>query len=309
MNTILTVTFNPALDKSTTIDELIPEKKLACAAPVFDPGGGGINVARAIKKLGAEAVAVYLSGGDTGSHLTALLREEKVEPVSVPTKGLTRENLVVLETSTGKQFRFGMPGAVVTEDEVKTLLGELEAHEFGYLVVSGSIPQGVPDDIFVTLAAIAKSKSARLIADTSGKPLTRAAQAGVFLLKPNLNELAALAGRDKVSLDEAEGVARELIGRGYCELLVVSMGGSGALLVTADRSLRQRAPILEVKSTVGAGDSMVAGLTLALSQGGSLEEALRFGVACGSAATIRPGTGLCRREDVDRLVAELNEDH
>lgn len=308
MPSIITVTFNPAIDKSTTVPVLIPEKKLRCTAPVFEPGGGGVNVSRAIKKLGGHSVALYLAGGHTGKLFTRLLLEEGVDSIVTETDEYTRENLEVLETASNQQYRFGMPGPLIREAEWQDCLRNIERMEgVEYIVASGSLPPGVPTDIFARIAWTARQKNARLIVDTSGEALKHAVQEGVYLIKPNLGELASIAGTKELDIESVDDVAREVIGRGKCEVVVASMGPTGAMLVTSDLAQQIIPPPVKRQSTVGAGDSMVAGMVLSLVRNKTLTEAVQYGVACGTAATMNSGTGLCRKEDVDRLYKIIRE--
>ena len=302
MPSIITVTFNPAIDKSTSVPVLIPEKKLKCALPVYEPGGGGINVARAIKKLGGEATAVYLAGGYSGKTFSQLLTDELVESIVTETRESTRENLIVLENASNQQFRFGMPGPNISKLEWQDCLKNIETTiDVGYIVASGSLPQGIPTDIFARIAFIARKKNARLIVDTSGEALKEAVAAGVYLIKPNLGELSMLLRKEELNIELVEDAAREVIEKGNCEVVVVSMGPAGAMLVTKELALQIMPPAVKRKSTVGAGDSMVAGIALSLNRNKSLTEAVQYGVACGTAATMNPGTELCRKEDAEYL--------
>lgn len=302
MARIITVTFNPVIDKSTTIPALIPEKKLRCTPPKFEPGGGGVNVARAIKKLGGEATAIYLTGGYTGVFLNELLKGEGVITRPVEISRHTRENLIVLDTSTNQQYRFGMPGPEIGEEEWKACLEALKGQDdVEYIVASGSLPSGVPVDIYARISAIARTKGARLVVDTSGEALQKAAHEGVYLLKPNLAELSSLVGKEEIHAELVDEVAKEIIQQGQCEVVVTSMGPAGALLVTKDDVLTITPPAVKRQSTVGAGDSMVAGMILSLSKGWDIEEAAKYGVAAGTAATMNPGTELCHLEDVEKL--------
>lgn len=305
MSSILTITFNPAIDKSTSVEEMIPEKKLRCREPHFNPGGGGVNVARAVKKLGGEATAVYPAGGHTGRFFNSLLDKEGVKTISIEAGAFTRENLMVLDESNGRQYRFGMPGSPLKEKEWQACVDAVKAARFEYLVFSGSLPPGMPLSVISTLAGICRDKGARMIADTSGPALKEAAAAGMYLLKPNLGEMAALKGTDHIRPEEIVPVCRQWINSGYAEIFVVSMGKDGALLITASEFFKVKPPEVEIRSTVGAGDSMVAGIVLGLSKGLPLPEILKYAVCCGTAATLNPGTELCRAEDVNRLMQML----
>ena len=302
MSQIVTITFNPCIDKSAAVPQLIPEKKLSCTEPRFEPGGGGINVARAIRKLGGEATAIYPSGGYTGKFFNDLLAKENIPAVIIEIENSLRENVIVVEESSNKQFRFGFPGAKLLEQEWQQCIdaiGKISNAEF--LVASGSLPEGVPDDIFARLATISKKKNLKLVVDTSKAALRHAANEGVFMLKPNVNELSSLLGKKQLRRTEVARAATKIIEKGSCEVLLVSLGEEGAMLFTRDDQLQVSAPKVEKKSTVGAGDSMVAGFVLNLSQGKNFEDALRYGVACGTAATMRPGTELCNKKDADAL--------
>lgn len=308
MTTILTVTFNPAIDKSTTVPQLIPEKKLRCTEPVFEPGGGGINVARAIHKLGGQVIAAYLAGGYTGKTFTDLLSSEGVSSIASEIGGSTRENLVVFESSSARQYRFVMPGPLVKTDECLAFLNSIKnIPDIGYIVVSGSMPEGMPQDIFAQISGISKAKNARLIVDTSGQALKQAVSSGVYMIKPNLRELSSLAGQEQLDAAHAVDIAQGVIRNGTCEVIALSMGEKGAVLITRDTAIDIVPPRIQVKSTVGAGDSMLAGIVYSLSLGRSLKEAGRYGVACGTAATLNPGTELCRKEDANRLYELINK--
>lgn len=299
---ILTLTLNPAIDKSTTVAGLVPEHKLRCTPPVYQPGGGGINVARALGKLGTASTAVYLAGGHSGAFFTELLAAEALDTQVVPIAEPTRESFVVVDTITNQQYRFGMDGPMISEAEWRACLAAVAARLDGaYLVASGSLPPGIPTDFYARLADLARTRGTRLILDTSGEALQRATEAGVYLIKPNLNELSRLSGVDKLELEQVDDAARALVERGVAEIVVVSLGPQGALLVNRETIEYAPAPTVKKRSTVGAGDSMVAGLTLALSRGWSMADVVRYGVACGSAATMNEGTELCRPDDVERL--------
>ncbi|MDP3468448.1 MAG: 1-phosphofructokinase family hexose kinase [Daejeonella sp.] len=302
MSKIITITFNPAIDKSTTVAALMPEKKLRCTNPVYEPGGGGINVARAIKKLGGKPTAIYMAGGYTGKAFTELLNKEGIDSILAEIKENTRENLIVLETSTNQQYRFGMPGPSILEQEWQQCLALIEnINDADFIVVSGALPPGIPVSVYSEIASIAGRINAKLIVDTSGEALREAVQAGLYLIKPNLAELSSLVGKEDLNIERVDEAAREVINKWKCEVVVVSMGAAGAMLVSGNTAMHIMPPAVKVKSTVGAGDSMVAGIVLSLALNKSIEEAAQFGVACGTAATMNPGTELCRKEDADYL--------
>jgi len=306
MSAIVTITLNPAIDKSTSVPMLVPERKLQCSTPVFEPGGGGVNVARAIIRLGGSATAVYLGGGYSGKFFDSLLNSERVPAVRVPIAGHTRENLIVTDNTTHAQYRLDMPGPVVDKCEWQRLLEVIRGiDDIDYLVASGSLAPGVPADIFASFGAIAAIKGARFIVDSSGPALKEALREGVYLIKPNIRELAGFAGVNTLNEMEIAEVAKQIIERKRCEVIVVSMGGAGAMLVTADLSVKIPAPGVQRVSTVGAGDSMLAGIIYSLVAGKDILEATQFGVACGTAATLNPGTALCKKEDTLMLFEDI----
>ncbi|MDO3628240.1 1-phosphofructokinase family hexose kinase [Mucilaginibacter sp. BT774] len=308
MAAIITITFNPALDKSVTVPELISEKKLKCSQPVYEPGGGGINVARAIKKLGGDPTPIFLAGGFAGAKICELLADDGISAQAINITGNSRENLIVADVATGRQYLFDMPGPIIKANEWRACLNAIALSDgVQFIVVSGSVPPGLPDDIFKRLAFIAAKKKARLFVDTSGAALQQAVEAGVYMIKPNLKELASLAGTDSLTHDTAVEAAKKVIAKYKCQAIVVSMGGNGAALVTEQEIVEVPQPPVKVKSTVGAGDSLVAGVVYGLYQNYSLPDAARFGVACGSAATMNPGTELCNRADAERIYAAIRQ--
>lgn len=306
MANIVTITLNPALDKSISVPELVPEKKLRALSAKVEPGGGGINISRALKKLGVASEAIILSGGYTGKTLESLLAKEQVEFTAIETAGDTRENFVVFDEDKKLQYRFGMPGESVSDKELALLMQAIGncAHA-EYIVVSGSLPPGTSTAVFHEIAIIADQLNAKLIIDTSGDGLKAAVKEGLYLIKPNLRELASLVGKDWIDISEVVGTARQVIAAGSCKAMAVSMGADGAMLITATEHFQTVAPKAPVLSTVGAGDSMVAGMLAALTKGWGWEQVLQYGVAAGSAATLHKGTELCSLEDTERIFAQI----
>ncbi len=308
MTAIVTLTMNPALDIATATETVVPGHKLRCREPRYDPGGGGINVARAVHRLGGDALAMFPVGGLSGEMLRRLLLEEGVPHIPVAVAGVTRESLAVVEQQSGKQYRFLLPGPRLTSHEQERCLDALAMHAAGapYLVASGSLPPGVPANFYARVRALAAKCGARFVLDTSGPALAGAGH-GMFLIKASLRELAELAGRSVESREAQEQAARELITQGHAEILIVSLGAQGALLATAHGTRRFAAISVEKLSSVGAGDAMVAGIVLGLAHGWTLTEAVKFGMAAGAATLLGQGTELCRREDAERLYREITE--
>ena len=303
MQPIVTLTMNPALDIATATDRVVPAHKLRCAAPRYDPGGGGINVARGVHALGGGAIAIFPAGGAAGEMIRHLLEQEGVAHHPIAIAGFTRESLAVDERETGRQYRFILPGPEISERDQERCLDELSllAPKADFIVASGSLPLGVSGDFYARVTELAKTLGKRLILDTSGSALKKAG-GGIYLLKPSLRELEDLSGREIRSEGDQERAARQIVERGRSEVVVLSLGAEGALLATADGCERFAAiPVETARSTVGAGDSMLAGIVLGLSRGLPLHEAVRFGMAAGAAALFGVGTELCRRADVERL--------
>ena len=306
---IYTLTLAPSLDSATQTPQIYPEGKLRCSAPVFEPGGGGINVARAITFLGGRATALFPAGGATGEHLVALLQDEQVPVKSVTSREWTRQNLHVHVDASGEQYRFVMPGATLHEDELQALQDSImQADSGALLVVSGSLPPGVSLTQFIALIKAAQQHGLRCIIDSSGDALAAALEIGnIELVKPNLKELSALVQRDLNQPDDVRNAAQEIVRSGKAHRVVVSLGAQGALAVDARSCVQVVPPPIKSQSTVGAGDSMVGAMTLKLAENASLEEMVRYGVAAGSAATINQGTRLCSRENTQKIYDYLQQ--
>jgi 6-phosphofructokinase 2 len=304
---ILTLTLNPALDMATSVPGFEPGQKLRCSGPLLDPGGGGLNVSRAIKALGGDSLALVALGGLTGDRLAGLIRAEGVTFLSILGPGETRQSLTVTEEATGKQLRFMLPGPVWTETErgrVFTLL-RATSRPGGISVVSGSQPPGVPAEFAAELAA--SMPGSQVVLDTSGAALTRAVQIPIpdlAVLRMDTEEAETLAGRTLHSRKETADFAQELVRRGVARQVIMARGADGNVLAMADRRLFAAAAKVKVKSTVGAGDSFVAAFVLAMAREQSPDMALSLGCAAASAAVMTDATQLCRMEDVERLLPE-----
>jgi 6-phosphofructokinase 2 len=307
MADIVALTMNPTIDVSTVVDRVVPTHKLRCHSVQRDPGGGGTNVARIVDRLGGDATAVYLAGGSLGQLLHKLMDEQGVRSRVIPIANETRESFSAFEETSGKQFRFVLPGPSVGESEWRACLDLLASIELrsNYLVASGTLPPGAPEDFYVQVARLAKERGARFVLDASGPPLRAALEEGVYLVKPNLNELASVIGTRPETKDGWVDGARRLIEAGQAEVVALTLGHQGAILATRERMWRAPRLSIKARSTVGAGDSFLGAMIWSLASGHGMEEALRYGVAAGSAALLTPGTGLCCAEDVTRLFAEV----
>ncbi len=307
MTDIVTLTLNPALDLSTSVNRLFPDHKLRCGEPRRDPGGGGVNVARVISRLGGNVAAVYPAGGPSGAMLQRLLHNEGIHSRVVLTRRPTRENFHVFEEETKRQYRFILAGPQLSQSAWRRCQGAIISgpHRPKYIVCSGSLPPGAPENAYARVARRGKKAGIRLVIDSSGPALRAALKEGIYLAKPSLRELEQLTGRtleDQASWIEA---CREVVTSGAANIVALTLGQRGALLVTADTTLRAEGIEIPVRTTVGAGDSFLAALVLSLMQERSLADALSMAIAAGSGALLAPGTGLCLRKDVERLMPQV----
>lgn len=302
MPEILTVTLNPAVDVSTTVEKIAPVHKLRCSHERRDAGGGGVNVARVISRLGGDVAAIFPAGGPIGDYLQLLLRDEGVHNRAVPIAGVTRESFTVAETLTGNEYRFVLPGPTLTQAEFADCLAAVgQAKGVRCLIASGSLPPGAPANAYAQLAQLAKARSAQFVLDASGDALRLALEAGVHLIKPNLRELQDLLGAPLHDDASVIAAARKLVQAGKAEIVAVSRGAQGAFLVTADAVWAADALKEPVVSSVGAGDSFLGALIWSLTRGDAPERAFRYALAGGAGALLRPGTELCDAADVLRL--------
>jgi 6-phosphofructokinase 2 len=303
MARFVTVTLNPALDLSTAVDEIVDAHKLRCEAPQVHPGGGGINVARVLYRLGADVLTISTAGGTTGERLSALVRAEGLHAAWISIAGDTRESFNVRERRTGREYRFVLPGPSLAATEWQGCLDRVRdlPSAPAYLVASGSLPPGVPSDFHARLARIARIRGSKMVIDAGGEALQAALAEGVWAIKPSLRELQDLTGRPLDTLSQRLDAARDLIARGRTELVALSLGPAGALAVSAQQAVQAPALKVPVVGTVGAGDSFVAGWLWGWDRYGHLDGALREAMAASAAALLRPGTDLARVKDLERL--------
>lgn len=307
MADILTLTVNPSIDVSTSVERIAPIHKLRCSEPLRDPGGGGINVARVAVRFGADVKALCTIGGAVGALLHRLIEREEIpiEPIAVSEE--TRESFTVFEERSGREYRFVLPGPRLSEAEWQKVLEVLAGvgDRPRYVVASGSLSPGVPDDFYARTAKLVRDMGAKLVLDTSGPSLQAALKTGVYLFKPNLRELRELSGQPLTNEPSWISACRKLILNGAAEAVALTLGDQGALLVTKQGAWRARGLPIEPRSAVGAGDSFLGAMVWSLAEGQDMAQAFRYGVAAGSAALLSPGTGLCQRGDVERLFAEV----
>ena len=304
---ILTLTLNPALDMSCDVPKLVPDQKLRCSEPLLDPGGGGLNVSRAIAVLGGESLALVALGGLTGDRLAGLIRKEGVPFLALTAPGETRQSLTVTASDTGAQYRFMLPGPIWSDaDQERVFLLLRASTRAGAIgVISGSQPPGVPVDFPARLAR--SMPGLNVVLDTSGAALREAVAnpiPGLFVLRMDGEEAEEMAGTSLQTRVQSADFAAGLVARGVARRVVVARGADGSVMAEADRRLFVKAAKVAVKSKVGAGDSFVAGFVLALARGMDSAAALSQGSAAASAAVMTDATQLCKPDDVARLLGE-----
>ncbi len=295
---ILTVTLNPTIDVFGAAKSVQPTHKVRLTDTSYEPGGGGVNVARVISSLGGAVEALSLAGGEMGAFLGRLLREEGIAHVPVEIAGQTRVALMVRDATTGLEYRFLPEGPEIAEADIQRCVAAVAARREGFVVASGSLPRGAPADSFARLSQAAAAHALPFVLDTSGAGLKAALErGGIFLLKPSRSEIEALAGRplDDRAL-EAEAMA--LVKARKVRMVAVTLGGDGALLASESGVIRLPVIPVPVLSAVGAGDSFLGAMVWALTQGWPVEKAFRLAMAAGAAATSNPGTTLCQKENV-----------
>lgn len=305
---ILTITLNPALDLTTATARVVPDVKLRCSAPRFDPGGGGINVSRAIRAMGGESTALVALGGATGQRIARLLAEAGVTPRTLPAPGETRQSVTVDDQSLGQQYRFVMPGPDWSQADVEAALqAAAQAAAPGALVVlSGSNPPGVPAGFAARLAERLHGSGARLVLDTSGEALAMAAAVvdrRVEVLRMDDAEAEGLAGHALPYRADTARFAAMLVASGAARAVIVARGRDGNIIATGDGIWHAEAARVPIVSKVGAGDSFLGGFVLGHARGWPIPDALGLAAAAASATVQTPATELCRGEDVERLFA------
>lgn len=301
---IVTLTLNPAIDISSEAEQVRHTHKTRTFNEAVEPGGGGINVARVLHRLGCDVRALFLGGGTTGKALDDLVARAGIERRMIEIADDTRLSLTVVERSTGREYRFVPEGPEVSGDEAEVALDAAAGLDCDYLVASGSLPPGVPNDFYAKLCAKVCGRGVRFVLDTSGAPLQAALDAGgIFLVKPSRGEFEAFAGRG-LDADELLAEAKKLVSAGKAQNVVITLGREGAILASASESRINPAIPVESCSAVGAGDSFLAGMVYGFSLGRTAGDAFKVGLAAGAAAVLSCGSELARPEDLHRLVGD-----
>jgi len=303
---IFTVTLNPAADYTLTVPDFRAGEVNRATEVRFDPGGKGINVSKALQTMGMPTVAMGLLGGSAGDAIESALKEMGIQTDFVRIAGNTRTNTKVIDPEKGETTDLNTPGPDVTAEELETFKQKLKSvvHGGDTVVFSGSLPAGVPGDIYKELIRMCRSKAAKTILDTSGAALKAALDAKPYFIKPNADELRAVVEHDPEVAQEVVRAARVLSLETGAYVLA-SMGGEGAVMIQGRQALYAKAPEVVVHSTVGAGDAMVAALAAADANGMAVEDVLRFAVAAGSAAAAMPGSSCGDIGDVLNLAERV----
>lgn len=303
---IYTVTLNPALDKTATVENLRLDSVNRISELRVDPGGKGINVSKVVRELGAKTVAIALLGGHTGTMLRNMLVELGIECKVLEVEGETRTNLKIKDPALKTNTDINEPGPEVTDEQLRGMLDGLvgEVGSGDIVVLSGSLPRGAAADTYKVWVAALKKTGAKVYLDADGDKLVRGIEAKPDLIKPNEIELGAMMGRTLDADDKIVEAACELIDGGL-DRVMVSMGGAGALYVARDVTIKANPVKVPVGSTVGAGDSVVAALAYAQDKGLGLEDTMRLAMATGAANVMQSGTQAAPRELVDSLIDKV----
>jgi 6-phosphofructokinase 2 len=306
MKSIATLTMNPTIDVSYDVGQVRHTHKMRTENEHYAPGGGGINVARVFVRLGGNARCFYLSGGATGPALDGLIDLHQLVRTRIAIAGPTRIAADILEHDTGKEYRFTPAGPHVREAEWQECLDRLAEADCDVLVMSGSLPPGVPDDFYARVSRLMRKRGREVVLDSSGKALAAGiAEGGLLLVKPSQGELQDYIGRKLEDVEAIGKAAMEIVESGKARLVAVTMGHEGAVLARTEGPVFLPALKIDAASAVGAGDSFVSAMVHALCRGDSELEAFRRGMAAGSAAVLRAGTDLARPADIEGMLERI----
>ena len=303
---IVTVTLNPTIDITYIVGQLVYDDSNRAMNVIKDPGGKGIDVSRVINELGGDSVAFVLLGGYTGIEIKDRLIKLGLKLEVINISGETRTNVIIEDAYTHEQIRVNAKGPSIMEEEREWFLKRILSlrPENGYLILSGSVPEGFNKDVYRVIASEFKKKGYKCIIDADGEVLSEAIKSKPFMVKPNTYELERLLNIKVKKLQDYIDGATELLKAGI-EVVIVSMGAKGAILATAEGIYKATPPKVAVQSTVGAGDSLVGAFVYKCSLGNDILESFILGVAAGTATALTPGTSLCSAEDVKNLVKRI----
>lgn len=309
MHGILTITLKPAVDYATSTGHVTAGPKLYCRTPRIDPGGGGVNVARAIVKLGGEVQALVVVGGPMGDRLLSLLAAEEVATLECRVAGDTSYSLAVTDEDSGEQFRFCLPAEVDSRTEARMVLDKISGAvpKHGYVVLSGGVPDGLAADFPQKVQAEVARRDGHLVVDTSKAPLLHLIESPASpldILRLDRSEIEKAFDRPMRSISENLDFSERLVSGGVARIVVTGHGAKGSVMVAGDQRFFCHAPDVPVRSKIGAGDALVGALTLSLARGDAPEEALKWGVAAAAATVGTEGTALCDLGETEALLPE-----
>lgn len=301
---IYTVTLNPALDRTLHVESLVPGQSTRIQSEARFAGGKGIDVSRALREMGSDSVALGLVGGFDGKELEGRLLISGIACRFTHIANETRTNIIIQDESNGTETALLARGPEVQPPELMDFLDVLEkSPDMSFLIISGSLPPGLTPEVYCRMISIGNERGAKVMLDTAGEALRQSIRAHPAVIKPNRYELAELAGKALPDINAIAEYAAGLLD--LVEIVLVSLGAEGIVMVTRNQTVRARPPRVAVKSTVGAGDCAVAGFVHGMATGESSMDALRRAVAAGTAATLNAGTGLCRCADIDVMMKQI----
>jgi 6-phosphofructokinase 2 len=310
MKRILTITLNPALDLTTTVPALVSDRKMRCTPPRIEPGGGGVNVSRAISKLGRSSIPFVAIGGGVGDELRSRLQAEGIDGIWFDTGAPTRQSFAVHDATAAVQYRFVLPGSPWSsqtwQSGLETLTSLLQPDDL--IVISGSLPPGVPKHAHRTIAELARYDGQHIIVDTSGEPLATLAGGSpsrVDTIVMDETEALSLIQEERMEVSSTIKLAREIVERRNARFVIVTLGARGAVAIKDDEAWRVTPPPVEVASKVGAGDSFVAGLAIGLAEGQPVANAITLAMGAAASAVTTPASQLCTREGAEKYTRHV----
>ena len=302
---IYTITLNPALDRTIWINATTPDDCNRIENEQMYAGGKGIDVSKVLTSFGVKNKALSFVGGFAGEELEGMLINEGIACDFVRISGGTRTNIIINDMASSKQTLYNAKGPEISAYELMQIIHKVEDFESpDFVVVSGSLPGGVNPEIYRKIIEISKSKGAKVVLDTDGEALRVGLQGCPTIIKPNIHELSRISGQQLDTLDSIILVAKEMRVPGL-DIILVSMGCCGMLMICDEGQYLARPPEVEVKNTIGAGDSAVAGFIYGLTSKDDLKEALRYSVASGTATILQTGTAVCKNKDFQTLLGQI----
>lgn len=303
---IAVITLNPSIDKTITIDRLIPYGLNRVKSSRLDPGGKGVNVARVLKNFGADVKICGLVAGETGKRLISFLDQAKIKNDFLQIEGETRTNLKIFDQSVNKMTEINEAGVFVDADSETRFLDQYKSLISGVsiVVLSGSLPPGISADFYAECITIAKTQGIKTLFDADGDALKKGLAAVPYAIKPNVHELEMLTGQTFQDYQAIVNAANRIIDTGV-EIVIVSMGPDGAIVAGKGEAYKVDSWDIPVKSTVGAGDSMVGALAFSVERNDSLFDIAKITTAAGTITASKAGTQICTMDEVERSLEKV----